>query len=195
MNYNVIKVEAKTVQKQGQNFGKKYVECTICSIQKDAGGNEMAGEQRIVPLFDNAAEPYLACIAIAKGGTAQADQPIPTQYATWMYCFDQTFMFPEPMVRVNEQGQPLLNKFNQMYIRQSCTVLTRYAMDEQLALLNPGGSCLSPMRGWDLATRGTSVMNSFYMPLRNFNGAQGGMNPIQQAAQNNAGGANDNLPV
>lgn len=197
MNYNVTKVEAKTVQKQGQNFGKKYVECTIVAIQKDEAGNDIAGEQRVTPLFDTAAEPYLACISIQKGGTAQADTPIPAHLAKWMYCFDQEFVFPEPMVRVNEQGQPLLNKFQQMYVRTQCTVLTRYQYDEQLALLNPGGSALSPMRGWDKTTRGTSVMNSFYMPYRLFNGAQNGGVVAQPAgvahAQTNAAG--DIIPV
>lgn len=168
MDYNVVKVEAKTVQKQGQNFGKKYVECTVVQVQHDAQGNEIAGETRVTPLFDTAAEPYLACISITKGGTAQADTPIPAQNAKWSYVFDQDFLFPEPMVRVNEQGQPMLNKFGQMYVRTKVKVMTRYAMDEQLRLLNPTGSCLTPLRGWDLETRGTSVMNSFYMPARLF---------------------------
>ena len=157
MNYNVIKVEAKTVQKQGQNFGKKYVECTIRSAQ---------GETRVVPVFDAEADSYLACIAQAKGGTAVNDQPIPEELAVWQYCFDQEFAFTTPMMRVDGvTGQPLLNKFNQPYIRTSVRVLTRYQLDEQLALLNPGGSTLAPRRGWDLNTRGTSVMNSFYLPV------------------------------
>lgn len=185
MNYNVIKVEAKTVQKQGRNFGKKYVECTIVAIQKDEQGNEVAGEQRTVPLFDADAEAYLNCIASAKGGNAAQDSPIPARLAKWTYCFDQDYVFPEPRVRVNEQGQPELNKFNQMYVRKSVKVLTRYQMDEQIQLLNPSSSPLYPMRGWDIESRGLSVMNSFYIPLSAFNANAGG---VQQIANQNAGG-------
>lgn len=168
MDYQVINVKALAVQKQGQNFGKKYVECTI----RDNQGNE-----RIVPVFDAEANKYLKHIAIANGGTlnAAADEPIPEADCKWGFCFDETFAFPEPMVRIDPQSptpKPLLNKFGQMYIRTTVRVLTRYVFDEQLQLLNPGGSSLSAMRGWDRETRGTSVMNSFYMPARMFQ-AQG----------------------
>lgn len=178
MDYTVIAVKALTVQKQGQNFGKKYVECTV----RDTQGNE-----RVVPVFDTEANKYLKYIGIANGGTSQTgDIAIPAEDAKWQYCFDQDFVFPEPMVRVDETGKPLLNKFGQMYVRTTARILTRYVMDEQLALLNPGGSTLSPLRGWDLTTRGTSVMNSFYLPHRLFNQApNGGGNGPQGATQFN----------
>lgn len=173
MDYRVIKVEAKTVTKQGQNQGKKYVSCTIQAIQYDAEGKEIAGAVREVPVFDTEAAPYLACIAIARGGTGQVDSPIPETLSKWMYCFDQDFAFPEPMVRVNEQGQPELNKFNQQRVRTTVSVFTRYQKDDQLLLLNPNGPCLAPMRGWDKVTRGTSVMNAFYMPKSAFEAPSG----------------------
>lgn len=175
MDYTVIKVKALTVQKQGsQNYGKKYVECTV----RDTQGNE-----RVVPVFDTEANKYLKYIGVANGGTSQTgDIAIPEADAKWSYAFDQEFVFPEPMVRVDGvTGQPLLNKFQQMYVRTSVRVLTRYAYDEQLQLLNPGGSPLSPLRGWDLSTRGTSVMNSFYLPKRMFE-AQG---PASQQVDDN----------
>ena len=166
MDYTVIAVKALTVKKEGsQNFGKKYVECTV----RDTQGNE-----RVVPVFDAEANKYLKYIGVANGGTSQTgDIAIPEADAKWQFCFDQEFAFPEPMVRVDGvTGKALLNKFNQMYVRQTVRVLTRYTYDEQLELLNPGGSKLTPLRGWDLSTRGTSVMNSFYLPQRLFN-AQG----------------------
>lgn len=172
MDYQVISVKACKVQKQGPNFGKKYVECTV----RDTQGNE-----RVVPVFDTEANKYLKYIGVANGGTSQTgDVAIPEADAKWPYAFDETFMFPVPMVRVDPQtGQPLLNKFKQMYVRTSVRVLTRYVYDEQLQLLNPGGSPLSAMRGWDRETRGTSVMNSFYMPASMF---------VAQGSANNAGG-------
>lgn len=163
MNLQVKKVVADTVKKQGANFGKKYVICTVEDLE--------TGDERDVPVFDKEAECYLACIAVQNGGTsATGDQPIPETKAVWKDCFDEVFIFPEPMVRVNEQGQPILNKFGQMYIRDRCNVLTRYNYDERRALLKDMNgnnySPFSPRRGWDLTTRGTSVMNSFYVPLR-----------------------------
>lgn len=176
MDYNVIAVKAQTVKKQGQNFNKKYVECTV----RDSYGNE-----RVVPVFDAEATKYLKYIGVANGGTSQTgDLPIPPEDAKWSFCFDQDFAFPEAMVRVDETGKPVLNKFQQMYIRNTARVLTRYVNDEQLAMLNPGGSTLTPLRGWDLNTRGTSVMNSFYLPLRLFNQA-GPANGGGQAPQFN----------
>lgn len=169
MDYQVISVKALTVNKPGStNNGKKYVECTVKDIQ---------GNERVVPVFDAEANKYLRYIGVANGGTsATGDIPIPEIDAKWQYAFDQDFMFPEPMVRVDENGHPTTNKFGQMYIRTSVRVLTRYVKDDQLQLLNPGGPQLSPMKGWDLTTRGTSVMNSFYIPLRQFNQANGGDN-------------------
>lgn len=165
MNYNVIAVKAMTVAKQGQNFGKKYVEVTLRSDQ---------GDVRTTPVFDADANEYLKCIGVQNGGASPTgDTAIPESMAIWQYCFDQEFVFPEPMVRVDEQGKPMLNKFNQMYIRNSVNVMTRYQYDEQLQLLNPGGTSLAPKRGWDKTSRGTSVMNAFYVPLRTINAANG----------------------
>lgn len=169
MNYNVVKIEAKVVTKpNSMNNGKKYVECTLQSIQYDEQGNEITGETRTVPVFDEDANSYLACISTAKGGTAPADTPIPQNLAKWTYCFDEDFYFDEPMVRVDENGQPLKNKFGQMYRSNVVTVMTRYQIDEQMKMLHPEKSALVPKRGWRLNQRGTSVMNSFYMPLSAF---------------------------
>jgi len=175
MNYNVIKVEAKTVNKpNSMNNGKKYVECTLQSIQYDEQGNEITGETRTVPVFDEDANSYLACISTAKGGTAAADTPIPANLAKWMYCFDEDFYFDEPHVRVDAEGKPLTNKFGQMYRSNMVSVMTRYEVDEQLRALHPEKykdspyPPLKPKRGWRLNQRGTSVMNSFYMPLSAF---------------------------
>lgn len=169
MKYKVIKVVAKTVTKAGQNNGKKYVECTL----QDDGGNV-----RIVPVFDSEADKYLKHIAAANGGTLQnatADEPIPEEYATWNYAFDEVFTFPEPMYRVDPNtGTPMMNKFKMPYVRTEVRVLTRYAYDEQLQLLNPNGSPLTALKGWDRVTRGTSVMNSFYMPVSHFQGQASG---------------------
>ena len=178
MDYQVISVKARTVQKQGQNFGKKYVECTV----RDTQGNE-----RVVPVFDSEADKYLRHICTANGGNlnAPADEPIPEADAKWSFCFDETHPFPCPMVRIDPAQAtptPLKNKFGQMYVRTSVRVLTRYVFDEQLQLLNPGGSSLSAMRGWDRETRGTSVMNSFYMPASMFQA---------QGPATNAGGGTD----
>ena len=175
MNYNVVKIEAKKVTKPGSmNDGKAYVECTLQSIQIDEQGNEVVGETRTTPVFDDDAAAYLALISVARGGTGQTDQPIPANLAKWMYCFDEDFYFDEPMVRVDGSAKPILNKFGQMYRSNMVTVMTRYEVDEQLRALHPEKykdspyPPLKPKRGWRLNQRGTSVMNSFYMPLSAF---------------------------
>ena len=175
MNYNVTAIAAKKVVKPGSmNDGKSYVECTLQSIQFDEQGKQITGETRTVPVFDDDANAYLALISTARGGTAAADQPIPDNLAKWMYCFDEDFSFDEPMVRVDSSGKPILNKFGQMYRSNMVTVMTRYEVDEQLRALHPEKykdspyPPLKPKRGWRLNQRGTSVMNSFYMPLSAF---------------------------
>ena len=175
MNYNVTAIKAKKVAKPGSmNDGKTYVECTLQSIQYDEQGKEIVGETRTVPVFDDDAKAYLALISTANGGTAAADQPIPDNLAKWLYCFDEDFSFDETMVRVDDAGKPMLNKFGQMYRSNMVTVMTRYEVDEQLRALHPEKykdspyPPLRPKRGWRLNQRGTSVMNSFYMPLAAF---------------------------
>ena len=72
-----------------------------------------------------------------------------------------------------------------MYVRKSVIVMTRFKRDNETGEL-------AIRKGWDLATRGTSVMNAFYMPLRNFASTAPGGEAVamQQAAEGNA-----NIPV
>lgn len=191
MDYKVTKVVAKQVNKPGsRNDRNWYVVCTV--------ENEENDDVREVAVFGREAEKYLACLSTANHGTAgDTDKPIPEKNAVWKNVTDEIFVFPEPMVRVNENNQPETNKRGQMYIRTSCRVTTRYNFDQMRAqMLDINGKPMSPYvpkPGWDVTTRGTSIMNAFYMPLRMFNGAQGGTNPIEDAANNN--GAGDDLPV
>lgn len=167
MDYNVTKVVAKIVNKTGSiNNNKKYVVVTIYNEENDI--------ETDVPVFDKEAEKYLACIAIANGGTStEGDKPIPERQAIWKNVMDEMFVFPEPMVRVDDESKPVLNKHGQMYVRTSCRVTTRYNIDNQRAMLKDANgnplSIMVPKPGWDLNTRGTSIMNAFYMPLRLFN--------------------------
>lgn len=154
MLYNVTKLTPRVVPQGKQNAGTKYVEVTIEDPED--------GEERVVPVFDKEAERYIALIpTIAIGTTTPLPQTAPDNLKVWKNCFDKEFTFPETMVRVNAQGQPELNKFNQMRIRKSVIVMTRCKRDNETGEL-------AIRKGWDLATRGTSIMNAFYMPLRNF---------------------------
>lgn len=171
MLYNVTKLTPQQVPQGKQNAGTKYVEVTIEDPED--------GEERVVPVFDKEAERYIALIpTIAIGITTPLPQNAPDNLKVWKNCFDKEFIFPETMVRVNAQGQPELNKFNQMRIRNSVIVMTRYKRDNETGEL-------AIRKGWDLATRGTSVMNAFYMPLRNFanTSAGGDATAIEAMAQ------------
>lgn len=171
MLYNVTKLTPQQVPQGKKNAGTKYVEVTIEDPED--------GEERVVPVFDKEAERYIALIpTIAIGITTPLPQNAPDNLKVWKNCFDKEFIFPETMVRVNAQGQPELNKFNQMRIRKSVIVMTRYKRDNETGEL-------AIRKGWDLATRGTSVMNAFYMPLRNFanTSAGGDATAIEAMAQ------------
>lgn len=177
MLYNVVSLTKKVVPAGKQNAGQNYVEVIIEDPED--------GETRTVPVFDTEAQRYLALIPTAALNTVTPlPETAPDNLKVWKNCFDKEFTFPETMVRVNEQGQPELNKFGQMRVRQSVLVMTRYKRDNETGEL-------AIRRGWDLTTRGTSIMNAFYMPLRVFNTPQAGeAQNLQQAAE-----ANANLPV
>lgn len=179
MLYNVVNLKPQVVPAGKQNAGQKYVEVTIEDPED--------GEERVVPVFDKEAERYLALIPnVAIGTAAPLPQNAPDNLKVWKNCFDKEFTFPETMVRVNSSGQPELNKFNQMRIRKSVIVMVRMKRDNETGEL-------AIRKGWDLATRGTSVMNAFYMPLRVFaNTTQGG-----EAAgiESQAQGGTAELPV
>lgn len=178
MLYNVIALTMQVVPQGKQNAGQKYVEVAIEDPED--------GEERVVPVFDKEAERYLALIPTATVGTRiNLPDTTPDNLKVWKNCFDKEFVFPEEMVRVDAQGKPQLNKFGQMYVRKSVIVMTRFKRD------NETGD-LAIRKGWDLATRGTSVMNAFYMPLRNFASTVPGGEAVamQQAAEGNA-----NIPV
>lgn len=174
MLYNVTALTMQVVPQGKQNAGTKYVEVTIEDPED--------GEERVVPVFDKEAERYLALIpTVAPNVKTPLPAEAPDNLKVWKNCFDKEFTFPETMVRVNAQGQPELNKFGAMRIRKSIIVLVRMKRDNETGEL-------AIRKGWDLATRGTSVMNAFYMPLRNFANTQGGGEAVamQQVAQGQA---------
>ena len=173
MLYNVISFVKQVVPQGKQNAGTNYAVVTIEDPED--------GEQREVPVFDAEAKRYLDLVPAAVIGQAnQLPANAPENLKTWKNCFDKEFTFPETMVRVNAQGQPELNKFGQMRVRKSVLVMTRYKRDNETGEL-------ATRRGWDLTTRGTSIMNAFYMPLRVFANTSGGGEALaleEQARQN-----------
>ena len=178
MLYNVISFVKQVVPANKQNAGTNYAVVTIEDPED--------GERREVPVFDAEAKRYLDLVPNATVGTANPlPENAPENLKVWKNCFDKEFTFPEKMVRVNAQGQPELNKFNQMRLRKSVFVMTRYKRDNETGEL-------AIRRGWDLTTRGTSIMNAFYMPLRVFNNtAEGG----EAASLEEQARANADLPV
>ena len=181
MNYQVISITAKIVAAGRTNAGNKYVEVYV-ENPNDPDDN------RTVALFDKEAKPYLDCIAVTKGGNATEDLPIPENRSIWKNCFIEKFVFPEPMVRVDEDGRPQLNKFNGYRYRESVDVLTRYNVDpDRVNLRDKNGNPLSPYYpkpGWSLESRGGSVMSAFYRPLKDIEAsAFGGVAPAPTPEQ------------
>lgn len=158
MKFEVIKIEKTIVTKQGPNLNQEYAKLTVMSPD--------SGEIREVPVFDIEAKAYLSYLG------KESELPEALKINKWKYCFDEEYVFPgnKPMVRVNEAGQPEVNKFGQMYQRTSVTVMVRCHRDDDYAMLHPeknypNGICILPDKGWDVSSRGTSVMNAFYVPL------------------------------
>lgn len=178
MLYNVISFVKQVVPAGKQNAGTNYAVVTIEDPED--------GERREVPVFDAEAKRYLDLVPNAVVGASNPlPETAPENLKVWKNCFDKEFAFPETMVRVNAQGQPELNKFNQMRLRKSVLVMTRYKRDNETGEL-------AIRRGWDLTTRGTSIMNAFYMPLRVFNNTAGGN---EAASLEEQARANADLPV
>lgn len=174
MLYNVVSFVKQVVPQGKQNAGTSYAVVTIEDPED--------GERREVPVFDAEAKRYLDLVPAAVIGTPNPlPDTAPENLKVWKNCFDKEFTFPETMVRVNAQGQPELNKFNQMRVRNSVLVMTRYKRDNETGEL-------AIRRGWDLTTRGTSIMNAFYMPLRVFNNTTGGGEALslEEQARSNA---------
>lgn len=176
MDYRVIKITGKVVNKTGQNQGKRYAVLALKSVDGQV--------EKEVCVFDKEADKYLSYASTANGGMAAQDMPIPEEDALLTFVMDEEFRFPEPMVRVDENGKPTTNKFGQPYQRSSVRVTTRYNRDPQRAML--GLPELYPKQGWDLTSRGTSVMNAFYIPLREI---------MEPAGIKAAGPADDDSPV
>lgn len=153
MKFEVIKIEQAIVTKPGNNLNSVYAKLSLQSPE--------SGEMREVPVFDLEAKSYLPFVG------KETELPENLKKGKWLYCFDEEFVFPgnKPMVRVNDAGQPQLNKFGQMYQRTTVNVMIRCHRDDDYALLHPGAGPLRPDKGWDLMSRGTSVMNAFYVPL------------------------------
>lgn len=173
MLYNVTKLTKRLVPAGKQNAGTQYIEVTIEDPED--------GEERVVPVFDNEAKRYGDLIPTAAlDTTVQLPDATPDNMKVWKNCFDKEFVFPETMVRVNQNGQPDFNKYGSMRKRNSVMVMTRYKKDNETGEL-------TPRRGWDLATRGTSVMNAFYRPEKDivaasFTGVAPVPTPEQQIA-------------
>lgn len=165
MKLEVISFEVKTVRANARrNAGSKYVVLTCESDCDD--------EDHVINVFDKAAEKYLALIGTDKGGNAAATQPIeqwPEKRRFLSNVFKETFYFPEPMVRLDENGQPAMTERGGFIMRESVEVHTWYNNDpSRTQLRDKNGNPLSamyPKAGWDLASRGTSVMTAFYAPL------------------------------
>lgn len=172
MLYNVIGLKKKVVPAGKMNAGQPYVEVKL--------EEPTDGEIRLVPVFDVEAKRYLDLIpTVAVDQEVALPENAPEQIKKWPCCFDKEYIFPQPMVRVNTAGEVEKNKFGHPRVRKSILVLTRYKKDNETGEL-------SPRKGWDLETRGTSVMNAFYIPLNATQEPEDAASMAQQAQENAA---------
>lgn len=162
MKLEVLKVERANTVRKTSGQAVVYAKITLRDVQSGMLFKN-------VPIFDTEAEDYLSLLPT---GVNVSDDTyiaaLPEKKKFWDYVFQQTFVFPEQMTRVDDKNQPVLNQRGVAYTRSSVEVLTRYVYDEQRKLLDPNASPLYPLTGWSLETQGLSVMNAFYMPSSHF---------------------------
>lgn len=176
MLYRVVEVKVNTVAQGKNNAGKKYITLRV----QDPDDFEDVCE--INQFDENVVKAYLAVIPTSKGGLAAEGTVIPDDMKKLPMCKWAMYQFPELMVRVDENGVPVRTKTNDYQYRSSVRVLTRNKRD------NETGEEF-PRKGWDLESRGSSVMRAFYKPLRFFEGGQETQSVIDTVEQQTQQGA------
>jgi len=159
MLYEVINITVKTVAAGKTNAGKKYLTLRV------QDPDDFEDIQDINQFDENVVNAYLEFIPKSKGGLAEEGTVLPDKMKKLPLCNWEIYTFPELMVRVDEHGVPAKTKTGDYQYRSSVRVLTRNKRD------NEKGTEF-PRRGWDLESRGSSIMRAFYMPLRYFEGGQ-----------------------
>lgn len=176
MLYEVINITVNTVAAGKTNAGKKYL---TMQVQDPDDFEDICDIQQ----FDeNVVKAYLAVIPTSKGGLAAEGTVLPENMKKLPRCKWQQYNFPELMVRVDENGVPVRTKTGDYQYRSSVRVLTRNKRD------NETGEEF-PRKGWDLESRGSSVMRAFYKPLRSFEGGQETQSVIDTVEQQTQQGA------
>lgn len=176
MLYEVINITVNTVAAGKTNAGKKYL---TMQVQDPSDFEDICEIQQ----FDeNVVKAYLAVIPTSKGGLAAEGTVLPENMKKLPMCKWQQYNFPELMVRVDENGVPVRTKTDDYQYRSSVRVLTRNKRD------NETGEEF-PRKGWDLESRGSSVMRAFYKPLRSFEGGQETQSVIDTVEQQTQQGA------
>lgn len=176
MLYQIIDVRVNVVAPGKTNEGKKYL---TFKVQDPEDFEDIC---EITQFDENVVKAYLAFIPTSKGGTAAEGTVIPDDMKKLSRCKWAMYTFPELMVRVDEKGIPVRTKTGDYQYRSSVRVLTRNKRD------NETGEEF-PRKGWDLESRGSSVMRAFYKPLRSFEGGQETQSVIDTVEQQTQQGA------
>lgn len=171
MIYNIEDIRLLKVAEGKKNAGQLYLKFTAMDPENPIDNGEVTV---LDPLFVKMYEPYLQLAQ--QDGVDQfnapkykpsllkdATKPLPESLLKAKYTQFEKYVFPnaEVMVQLDAEGNPRKNEKGNFVTAQSIWVFTWKRVDNQTGELGY-------VRNWDPESRGKSIMENFYKPLKDF---------------------------
>jgi len=158
MDLKITNIKFEQIALGKQNAGEWFMRMNLTDAEDPIFGDKWEG----YPEFDKERVTYYrSFFSVADGGTAEKTTPIPEEHLLLKNCLAETFVFPEPMVQIDQNGQPLLDKFGRMRVKTSVVVLTRKRLEKM-------DNSYHYLKGQSCEEKGQSLIGRLYAPLREF---------------------------
>lgn len=158
MDLKITNIKFEQIAQGKQNAGEWFMRMNLTDAEDPIFGDKWQG----YPEFDKErVDYYRSFFSVADGGTAEKTTPIPEEYLLLKNCLAETFVFPEPMAQIDQNGQPLLDKFGRMRVKTSVVVLTRKRLEKM-------DNSYRYLKGQSCEEKGQSLIGRLYAPLREF---------------------------
>ena len=158
MDLKITNIKFEQIAQGKQNAGEWFMRMNLTDAEDPIFGDKWEG----YPEFDKERVTYYrSFFSVADGGTAEKTTPIPEEHLLLKNCLAETFVFPEPMVQIDQNGQPLLDKFGRMRVKTSVVVLTRKRLEKM-------DNSYHYLKGQSCEEKGQSLIGRLYAPMREF---------------------------